>query len=77
MDPGQDGDAELDETGYWNVSLCTGVGGGVGSSVDIDDTDGVGITSVSVGNRSKNSWKYHTRQKIIHNSVKTYDILIK
>ena len=48
MDPGQDGDAELDETGYWDVSLCTGVGGGggvgggVGSSVDIDDTDGVG-----------------------------------
>ena len=48
MDPGQDGDAELDETGYWDVSLGTGVGGGggvgggVGSSVDIDDTDGVG-----------------------------------
>ena len=35
------------------------------------------IASFSVGNGSKNSWEYHARQKIIHNSVKTYDILIK
>ena len=44
MEPGRDRDVELYEGRYWDVSLCTGVGGsgGVGSSVGVDGTDGVG-----------------------------------
>ena len=39
--PGQDGNVELDEGGYWNVGLSTGVGGscGVGGKVGVDGTD--------------------------------------
>ena len=44
MKPERDGDAELHEGGYWDVGLCTDVGGsgGVGSSVRVDGTDGAG-----------------------------------
>ena len=46
-DPGQNGDVELHKGGYWDVSLCTGVGGscGVGGSVGVGGTDGVGSSS--------------------------------
>ena len=33
------------------------------------------LTTVSVANGSKNSRKYHKRQKVIHYSFKTYDSL--
>ena len=44
MEDGADGDVELHEDGYWDVSLSTGVvcSGGVGSSFVVDGTDGVG-----------------------------------
>ena len=44
MEPGRDGDVEVNEGRYWDVGLCTGVGGsgGVGGSVGVDGTDGVG-----------------------------------
>ena len=44
MKPERDGDVELHEGGYWDVGLCTDAGGsgGVGSSVGVDGTDGVG-----------------------------------
>ena len=44
MEPGQDGDVELHEARYWDIGLCTGVGGsgGVGSSVYVDGTGSVG-----------------------------------
>ena len=53
--PGQDGDIELDESGYWNVGLSTGVGGscGVGGKVGVDSTDCVG--NVCVGDGCGNS----------------------
>ena len=53
--PGQDGDVELDEGGYWNVGLSTGVGGscGVGGKVGVDGTDCVG--NVGVGDGCGNS----------------------
>ena len=42
MEPVWDGDVELHEGRYWNVSLCTVVGGsgGVAGSVVVDGTDG-------------------------------------
>ena len=42
MEPGQDGDVEWHEGRYWDVDLCTGVGGsgGVGGNVGVDVTDG-------------------------------------
>ena len=48
MEPGQDGDVELHEGRYWDVGLCTSVGGsgGVGSSIDEDGTDNVGMVRV-------------------------------
>ena len=52
MRPGQDGDVQLHEGGYWDVSLCTGVGGngGIRGSFGVDDTEGVGSGgSVSSG----------------------------
>ena len=44
MEPGQEMDVELHEGRYWNVGLCTGIGGsgGVGSTVGVIVTDGVG-----------------------------------
>ena len=52
MEPGRDGDIELYMGGYWDVNLCTGVGGGgsggVGGSVGVDDTDGLS-SGVGVG----------------------------
>ena len=48
MEPGWDGDVELHESRYWDVGLCTSVGGsgGVGSSIGEDGTDGVGMVRV-------------------------------
>ena len=44
MELGQDEDFELHESRYWDVGLCTDVrgSGGVGGSVCVDGTDGVG-----------------------------------
>ena len=41
---GHDGDVELHEGRYWDVSLCTSVdvSGIAGGSVGVDGTDGVG-----------------------------------
>ena len=46
-DPGRDGDVELHKGGYWDVGLCTGVGGsgGAGGSVGVGGADGVGSGS--------------------------------
>ena len=48
MEPRSDGDVELQEVGYWNVGLCTDVGGscGVAGGVGVDGTDGVGMAAV-------------------------------
>ena len=47
---GLDGDVELHEGGYWDVSLCTGAAGsgGNGSSVGVDGTDSVEVNCVGV-----------------------------
>ena len=44
MEHGQKMDLELHEGRYWDVGLCTGVGGsgGVGSTVGMNGTDGMG-----------------------------------
>ena len=44
MKPRRDGDVELHESGYWDFSFCTGIGGsgGVGGSVGLDGADDVG-----------------------------------
>ena len=46
MEPGRDGDIELQKGGYQDVALCTGVDGGARGgfalSVGVDGTDGVG-----------------------------------
>ena len=42
MKPVWYGDVELHEGRYWSVSLCAGVGGSGGGSVDVDDADSVG-----------------------------------
>lgn len=39
VEPGYDGDVELHEDGFWDVSLCDCVGGGVGGSVSVDGAD--------------------------------------
>ena len=44
MEPGKDGDIELDKGRYPEIDLCIGVdggGSGVRGSVGVDDTDGV------------------------------------
>ena len=57
MDPGQDGDIELHEGRYWDVALCTGVGGSgaIGGSVGVDGTDGVGSGGGVGGGCSKSN----------------------
>ena len=46
MEPRQDGDIELHKGEYWDVGLSSGVdggcGSGVGGSVCVDGTDGLG-----------------------------------
>ena len=44
MEPRRDGDVELHESGYWDVSFCTGIGGsgGFGGTVGVDGADSVG-----------------------------------
>ena len=56
-DPGWDGDVELHKGGYWDVGLCTGVGGsdGVGGSVGVGGTDGVGSGSGGSGGSNSDS----------------------
>ena len=48
MEPGKEGDVEMHEGGYWNVGLCTGVGGsgGVGGRVGGDDANGVVVLAL-------------------------------